>query len=188
MRKQTESLLEQKAYRSSLSLPDSLKAAAYGTLSVLSCGVLLWLLFSPQLGLPQKLMLAFIWAYIILLSAGMCLWKITLAVVTSPEGITYSRQGLRIFTSWSNIECISTRTEKRFGRTFTSSGLKLYQPAPIYKPSLLARWILIQVSGNPCYFIPLSELVKDWQYSEIAEDIRRYRPEALQFFQSYHEP
>ncbi|SRR6266566_1272282 len=155
MSKQTEYPLEQKAYRSSLSLRDSLEAAACGTLSVISCVALLWFLSGPQLGIPQKLMLVFIWAYIILMSAGICLWKITLTFVTSPEGITYSRQGLRIFTPWSNIECISATTEKRFGRTFTISGLKLGQPAPIYKPSLLARWILIKVNGDPCYFIPL---------------------------------
>ncbi len=178
---------EQKVYRLSLNLRNAYNVGICGIVSILSCVLLLLFLLDPQfqLDIGQKLALSYIWVPLALVSAVLCLWRAKVTLVISPEGIAYSRPGFRIFTTWDNVECISTRIERSSGvyfREHTVGGLKLRQPAAVFKLGLLARLMFLGVEGDLSLFIPISQIEQNWQVSQIAEDIRRYAPWALKFF------
>jgi hypothetical protein len=53
-------------------------------------------------------------------------------------------------------------------------GLELCQPAPVFEIQSRLNFLVV---NQPSLFIPISYVVKDWQHSELAEDIRRYAPQ-----------
>lgn len=178
---------EQKVYHLSLNLRNAYNVGTCGIVSVLSCFLLLLFLLDPQfhLDIGQKLALSCIWVPLALVSTVLCFWRARVTLVTSPEGIAYSRPGFRIFTPWDNVECVSTRIERSSGVNFrehTVGGLKLRQPVPVFKLGSLARLMFSGVEGDLSRFIPISHVEQNWQSSKIAEDIRRYVPWALKFF------
>jgi len=184
---ETEPSLEQKVYHPLLASRNSFEAGSFAILSLFIGLLLLWFLLNPQyhLIMGMKLLLSFMWIIAAFISVGACLWRVRVNLVISTEGIVFSRPGFRIFTSWDNVECIGTRREIKGGNAIQAhsvNGLKLRQPAPVYQVSPLALWMLMGVEGDPSCFIPINDVRKDWQDSEIAEDIRRYAPEALKFY------
>jgi len=112
------------------------------------------------------------------------LWRTHVRLVTSGEGIGYSTGGYRIFTPWDNVAGFGRRQEyfqsARGGPGWTReiSGLELYQPAPLYKARPLVR-LFLRLHGieRPSFFIPVSNVVENWQDSEVAADIQRYAPQ-----------
>ena len=66
------------------------------------------------------------------------------------------------------------RVENNRERTRVT-GLELRQPAPIFE---VQRWLRFLLVDQPSLFIPISYVVKDWQNSEMAEDIRHYASHA----------
>lgn len=111
------------------------------------------------------------------------LWRTHLRLMTSVEGIAYSTEGYHIFTPWNNVAGVGTRREffsQRGGPGWTReiSGLELYQPAPVYKASWLVRLFMrLHSVERPSLFIPISDIVENWQNSEVAADIQRYAPQ-----------
>lgn len=111
------------------------------------------------------------------------LWRTHLRLVTSVEGIEYSTVGYRIFTPWDNVAGVGTRQEfftsaRGPGWTREIGGLELHQPAPVYKARPLVR-LLLRLHGieRPSFFIPVSQVIENWQGSEVAADIQRYAPQ-----------
>ena len=155
----------------------------YAELFVICC-----LLFSVFLQAPLqiawKIGVLPLFALLAAVMAVMALWRAQAILVTSPEGIAYSTLGFRIFTPWENVEGRGTRSEKRsVGRGSSSihvvSGLKLRQPAPVFEIRPWVRFMLAEIQDDPSLFIPISDVVEDWQDSEVAQDIRRYAPQGL---------
>jgi len=112
------------------------------------------------------------------------LWRTHVRLVTSVEGIGYSTFGYRIFTPWDNVAGFGMRQEffqsaRGPGWTREISGLELHQPAPVYKARPLVR-LFLRLHGieRPSFFIPVSNVVENWQDSEVAADIQRYAPQA----------
>jgi hypothetical protein len=112
------------------------------------------------------------------------LWRTHLRLVTSVEGIEYSTVGYRIFTPWDNVAGFGTRQEFFSGSRGAPSwtreidGLELHQPAPVYKARPLVRLFLrLHRVERPSFFIPVSNVVENWQGSEVAADIQRYAPQ-----------
>jgi len=111
------------------------------------------------------------------------LWRTNLRLVTSVEGIGYSTGGYRIFTPWDNVAGFGRRQEifsAAHGTSWTVeiSGLELQQPAPVYKAHLMVR-LFLRLHGieRPSFFIPISNVVENWQDSEVAADIQQYAPQ-----------
>lgn len=111
------------------------------------------------------------------------LWRTHVRLVASVEGIGYSTAGFRIFTPWDNVAGIGTRDEffqggRGPGWTVEISGLELLQPAPVYKARPLVRLFLrLHAIERPSFFIPISNVVENWQDSEVIEDIQHFAPQ-----------
>jgi hypothetical protein len=110
------------------------------------------------------------------------LWRTHLRLVTSVEGIGYSTGGYRIFTPWDNVAGFGRRQEifstpQGMSWTVEISGLELQQPAPVYKANPMVR-LFLRLHGieRPSFFIPISNVVENWQDSEVAADIQRFAP------------
>lgn len=104
-------------------------------------------------------------------------------LVISGDGIGYSTVGYRIFTPWDNVAGFGVRRELLQSPSWIDviSGLELHQPAPIYKAHPLVRLFLWGHQINrPSFFIPVSNVIENWQHGEVAEAIQRYAPGTLQ--------
>jgi len=188
--KQLEFSLARKVYRPSPRRYLKLEVLTSGVFPVVSFGLLLLvILLNPIFtGHPEQLYSALPLGLVFIgpfeaFFVFYLLWRTHLRLVTSVEGIDYSTVGYRIFTPWDNVEEFGTRQEffkpaRGPGWTREIGGLELHQPAPVYKARPLVR-LLLRLHGieRPSFFIPVSNVVENWQGSEVAADIQRYAPQ-----------
>jgi hypothetical protein len=184
---QFESSPEQHVYH--VSLAKSLGAAVSPLIGFILC-TSICSIFVGSLLLPSyevnkllgALVFLILFAPLSYLFAMAILWQTRGRLITSPEGITYATLGYCIFTPWVHVAGKGSRNERLMQKSPRSrliTGLELRQPAPLLKirPWLPSFFPPLQQAS---LFIPLGNVVSDWEYSELGEDIRRYAPQIWQ--------
>ena len=101
------------------------------------------------------------------------LWHVRSRLLVSADGLGFATFGYAIQTPWQNVVGDGSRSEQNSRSSRPIGGLELRDPATIRQKNVWASLMLMAVD-DPFRFVPVSEVIPNWQESEFAGDLRRY--------------